>query len=158
MAQAAVPVRGTSQVHIGWLGIGALVVAVALVAGAAGYLIGGNQPAATSPDQALLDNLDGAWSTTYDPAKLAALYAEDAIFHDNVAGKTSTGLEAIKAKVSGYSIWGFTSTSTTAPVRQGNFIANFVRYGTDAADMSTGLSVVELEDGKIVNHWVYPAE
>jgi hypothetical protein len=62
----------------------------------------GRQTAATSPGQALLNDLGAAWSTTYDAAKIAALYAPDAVMHDTVAGETSTGLAAIQAKASNY--------------------------------------------------------
>jgi ketosteroid isomerase-like protein len=159
MAQAAVPVRGTSQIHMGWLGIAAIVVAVALIAGLAGFIIGGNQPATTSTDQALVDAVDAAWSTTYDPAKVAAVYAEDAVFHDVIAGETSPGLQAIQLKVRDYiTNYGFTTSSTSVPVRQGDYVINFVKYGGTTGSASTGISVIQLKDGKIVNHWVYPAD
>jgi hypothetical protein len=159
MAQAAIPVRGTSQVHFGWLGIGALVLGVALLAGFAGYFVRDRQTAATSPDQAMLNDLEAAWSTTYDAAKIAALYAPDAVMHDTVAGETSTGLAAIQAKASNYiSNYGFKVVSTSAPIRQGNYIVNFVSFGTNSGGMSPGIGVLEVKDGKIVNHWVYAAE
>jgi hypothetical protein len=159
MAQAAVPARGTSQVHIGWLGIGVLVVAVALIAGFGGYFLGNRAATTASPDQALVDNSSAAWSTTYDPAKVAAVYASDAVFHDMISGETLTGLEAIQQTVSSYiTSYGFRSAATSTPVRQGDYVINFMEYGTDAASMSTGISVIEVKDGKIVNQWVYPAE
>ncbi len=111
---------------------------------------------AANPDAALMKDLDAAWSTSYDPAKVAALYDANAGFHDMVANQTSTGLEAIQAKVKDYAAQGFKVTSTTAPIRQDDFVAVFVRFG--APDATTpGLGVVELKDGKVVNQWVYPA-
>ena len=69
MAQADVPVRGTSRIHVGWLGIGVLAVVVALVGGLVGYYIKASQSAPANPDQALANDLAAAWSTTYDTAK-----------------------------------------------------------------------------------------
>jgi ketosteroid isomerase-like protein len=159
MAQAAVPVRGTSQIHMGRLGIAAIVVAVALIAGLAGFIIGGSQPATTSADQALVDAVDAAWSTTYDPAKVAAVYAEDAVFHDVIAGETSPGLQAIQLKVRDYiTNYGFRTSSTSVPVRQGDYVITFVKYGGTTGGTSAGISVIQLKDGKVVNHWVYPAD
>jgi hypothetical protein len=158
MAQAAVPARGTSQVHMGWLGIGALVVVVGLLAGVGGYYLGNREATTSSPDQGLIDDLNAAWSTTYDPAKVAAVYASDAVLHDTIAGETTTGLEAIQQKVSSYiSAYGFRTVATSTPVRQGDYVVTFMEYG-NASGMSPGISVVQVEDGKIVNQWVYSAE
>ncbi len=107
-------------------------------------------------DQALMDELAALWSGPYDAAKVAALYAPDAVFHDNVANETSTGLEAIDAKVKAYAHVGFNVKNTTAPIRQGDFLADFQTFGT-GTDMSPGLGVVEIKDGKVQNTWVYPA-
>jgi SnoaL-like domain len=158
MAQAAVPARGTSQIHTGWLGIGALVVVVALLAGLGGYFLGNRAATTTSPDQALIDDLTAAWSTTYDPGKVAGVYAANAVMHDAIAGETSTGLEAIQAKVSEYAGYGFRTVTTSTPVRQGEYVIGFMRYGTDPGSMLSAISVAQVKDGKIVNHWVYPAE
>jgi len=159
MAQAAIPARGTSQVHFGWLGIGALVLLVALVAGFAGYFIRDRQAVTSSPDQAVMNDLDAAWSTTYDAAKFAALYAPDAVMHDTIANETSSGLAAIQAKASNYiSNYGFKVKSTSAPVRQGNYIVTFATFSSAVDGETRGIGVFEMKDGKIINHWVYPAE
>jgi len=78
MAHAAIPVRGTSQLHLGWLGLGAIILAVALGAGLLGYYAGTPKPSAAGAgqaldDQALVDQDAAAWSGTYDPAKDAAV-------------------------------------------------------------------------------------
>ena len=45
----------------------------------------------------------------------------------------------------------------SAPIRQGNFVAVFAKYGT-GGDLSEGaLVVLELEGGEVLNHWVSPA-
>ncbi len=156
MAQAAIPVKGTSQLHLGWLGLGAIVLAVALGAGLIGYFAGTRQPAASSADQAFSDQAAAAWSGTYDPAKIAAVYAADAVFMDNVAGETSTGLEAIQAKASNYlTNYQFVVEVVAAPVRHGDTIVSIVRYGTDNTASNTALGVMQLKDGKIIRHKLY---
>jgi hypothetical protein len=143
---------------MGWLGIGALVVVVALLAGFGGYFLGNRAATTTSPDQALIDDLTAAWSTTYDPAKVAEVYAANAVLHDAVAGETTTGLEAIQAKVSEYAGYGFRTVTTSTPVRQGEYVIGFMRYGIDPASLAPGISIMQVKDGKVVNHWVYPAQ
>jgi hypothetical protein len=159
MAQAAVPIRGTSPVHLGWLTIGALVVVAALVGGLAGYFIKEGQVAPANPDQALAAQLDAAWSTTYDATKIAALYAPNATFYDMIANETSSGLEAIQAKASTYlTSYHFVVTTTSAPIRQGDFVATFYKYGPDGQATNSGLGVLQIKDGKVLNQWVYPAQ
>ena len=138
--------------------LGLLLLAVALL-GACGA-IATQSPATPSPtanpDVASLDDLDAVWSTPYDAAKVAALYAPNAVFHDMVANETSTGLEEIQTKVKDLAAQNFKVTSTSAPIRQDNFVAVFVKFGAPDAT-SPGLGVVELKDGKVLNQWVYPA-
>jgi hypothetical protein len=157
MAQAAIPVKGTTNFHLGWLGIGAIVVAIALGAGLIGYYAGTGQTAPANPDQALVDQSTAAWSGTYDAAKVAALYATDAVFQDNISGETSTGLPAIQAKISNYlTNYHFVTTAMSAPIRAGDKIVMVVNYGPDNAATETGLAVMHLKDGKIVKHTVSP--
>ena len=118
-------------------------------------------PAATpspsaNPDEALVADVAALWSNPYDAAEVAALYAPDAAFYDNSANETSKGLEAIQAKVEKYAGWGFKVTNTSAPIRQGNFVAVFQKAGAPEPGGPI-LFVVELEDGKILNQWVYGA-
>ncbi len=143
--------------------VGLLLLAVALL-GACGATAAQSptaNPAATqsptaSEDAALMADLDALWSSPYDAAKVATLYATDAVFHDMVANETSTGLEAVQAKVKDYTSQNFKVTSTSAPIRQGDFVAVFVKFGAAEA-LYPGLGVVELKDGKVLNQWVYPA-
>ena len=107
-------------------------------------------------DQDLMDELAALWSSPYDAAKVAALYAPDAVFQDDVAKESSTGLEAIGAKVKEYAALGFKVANTSAPIRQDDVIAVFQAFGA-GTDMSPGLGVVEMQDGKVQTMWEYPA-
>jgi hypothetical protein len=155
MAQQAIPLRGTSQLHLGWLGLGVLLVVVALLAGAVGYFVAENRP---NSDQALVDDASAAWSTPSDTATLAAIYASDATVFDTIANETFAGLPAIQARVASLSEFDFSTTPLTAPMRQGDFVAVFERHGTVSGGYAEGLVVYEVQDGKIVNQWVYPVE
>ena len=157
MTQADVPVRGTSRIHLGWMGIGVLAVVVALVGGFAGYYIKASQSAPANPDQTLANDVTAAWSTTYDTAKVVPLYASNATFHDMIVNETTTGLANIQAKVSTYIAEGFKVTNTSAPIREGNFVAWFGTYESTGQTAEPILNVVSLSDGKIVDQWVYPA-
>jgi hypothetical protein len=108
-----------------------------------------------NPDEALMADLVAVMSNPYDAAKVAALYAPNAVFRDNIANETSTGLEAIQAKVKEYAALDFKVTNTSAPIRQDNFVAVFSKFG-NPGDLSGGLVVYELKDGKVLNQWVYP--
>jgi ketosteroid isomerase-like protein len=107
-------------------------------------------------DEVLMDELAALWSHPYDSAAVAALYAPDAVFHDNVAGETTTGLDGIGAKVKRYADLGFQVENTSDPIRQDDGIAVFQRFGA-GDDTSPGLSVVEIRDGKVQAMWEYPA-
>jgi ketosteroid isomerase-like protein len=107
-------------------------------------------------DQALVDGLAALWSSPYDAATVAALYPPDAVFQDNIAKESSTGLEAIGAKVKGYADRGFKVANTSAPIRQDEVVAVFQEFGA-GADRSPGLGVVEMKDGKVRKMWEYPA-
>ena len=101
-------------------------------------------------------DLDAIWGGTADAARVAALYAPDANFHDLVDGKTYTGLEAIQAKVAANASAGFTCAQTSASIRQDNFVAVFHRFSAGGARYPV-LAVFELKDGKVINQWAYPA-
>jgi ketosteroid isomerase-like protein len=103
-----------------------------------------------------VDGLAALWSSPYDAAQVAALYAPDAVFQDNIAKESSTGLEAIGAKVKEYADQGFKVANTSAPIRQDEVVAVFQEFGT-SADMSPGIGVVEMKDGKVKKMWEYPA-
>jgi hypothetical protein len=133
--------------------LGLLLLAIALV-GACGSTA--TQSPTANADAAVMAELDALWSSPYDAAKVAALYAPDAVFHDLVANETSAGLEAVQAKVKDYATQNFKVTTTSAPIRQGDFVATFFKYGAPDA-LYPGLGVVELKDGKVLNQWVYPA-
>jgi len=112
-------------------------------------------PAALT-DQAVMDGLAALWSSPYDPAKVAALYAPDAVFQDNIAKESSTGLEAIGAKVRKYADRGFKVVNTSAPIRQDDIVAAFQTFGA-GADTSPGIGVVEMKGGKVHKMWEYPS-
>ncbi len=109
-----------------------------------------------NPAEALAADLAAVWSNPYDAAKVAALYAPDAVFHDLVSNETSTGLEAIQARIKEYAAQPFKVENTSAPIRQDNFVAVFFRFGT-GENLYPGLGVYEVKDGKVLNQWVYPA-
>ena len=109
-----------------------------------------------NPAEALAADLAALWSNPYDAAKVAALYAPDAVFHDMVLKETSTGLEEIGARIRYLNAQDFKAVVTSASIRQDNFVANFVRFGPGEATYP-GLVVYELKDGKVLNEWVYPA-
>ena len=133
--------------------LGAILLVVTLI-GACGASA---TPSPTAnPAEALAADLAAAWSNPYDAAKVAALYAPDAVFHDMVLKETSTGLEAIQAKIKEHAALPFWVKNTSAPIQQDNFVAFFITFGT-GEDSYPGLGVYELKDGKVLNQWVYPA-
>ena len=183
MAQSTNPVRG-SHLHLGWPRLGALFIAVALL-GACGASAtqspASPSPASPSPvasptanpdsaspsptalsptanpDEALVADLSALMSDPYDAARVAALYAPNAVIHETTANLTQTGLEQIGARIREFNDGGFKTVVASAPIRQGDFVAVFAKYGT-GGDLSNGaLVVLELEGGKVLNHWVYPA-
>ena len=118
-------------------------------------------PAAPSPtassDEAFAADLAAVLSDPYDAAKVAALYAPNAVIHElTEANVTSTGLEEIGARIRYLNAQDFKAVVTSASIRQDNFVANFVRFGPGEATYP-GLVVYELKDGKVLNEWVYPA-
>jgi ketosteroid isomerase-like protein len=116
-------------------------------------------PAQSSPsasDLALIADLGAIFASPYDAAKVARLYAPNATLYDNIANETSKGLEAIQAKGSRYSGLGFASNATSAPIRQGDYVAYFEVHGV-GTDTAPGLILVQVKDGKIQNQWVYDA-
>jgi hypothetical protein len=122
----------------------------------------GAAPATSSPaasvDDALVADLLAMTSDPYDAAKVAALYAPNAVFYDKVANETHKGLEAIQAKGEAMAAdEDFKIVVTSAPIRQGDFVAHFVKFGNTAELTGRGLMVYELKDGKIVDQWAYPA-
>jgi len=125
---------------------------------------GPSQTASPSPspvvevtDEALVSELAAVWSNPYDGAKVAALYAPNAVLYDRNANETSTGLAAIQAKVRTYAARGFEVRISTAWIRQDSFVAHFATFGTTSELSGRGLVVYELKDGKVQNQWVYDA-
>ena len=111
-------------------------------------------PAAVA-DEALVADLAAASSNPYDGAKVAALYAPNAVLHEMTdANLTSTGLEAIQARIKDLADGGFKVVVTSAPIRQDSFVAVFSKYGT-VEDTDPGLVVYQLKDGKVLEQWVY---
>jgi menaquinone-dependent protoporphyrinogen IX oxidase len=117
---------------------------------------GATQLPAAVTDEALVADLAAVMSNPYDAARVAALFAPNAVLYDKVANETSTGLGAIQAKIRYLNTQDFKVVVTSAPIRQDNFVANFVKFGTGEAAFP-GLVVYELLGGKVLNQWVYPA-
>ena len=161
------PGRLLPVLRVAWL---LLLAAIVLAAMVGGMLVGGSQlqwkppaviaPVASptaNPDEALVADLSALMSDPYDAARVAALYAPNAVVHETTANLTYGGLERIGARIREFNEGGFKTVAASAPIRQGNFVAVFAKYGT-GGDLSEGaLVVLELEDGKVLNHWVYPA-
>ena len=103
-------------------------------------------------------DLAAVMNDPYDAAKVAALYAPDAVIHELTdANVTSTGLDAIGARIRYFNEQKFEAVVSSAPIRQDDFVAVFSKYGT-AGDLSgRALVVYELKDGKVMNQWIYPA-
>jgi hypothetical protein len=165
MAQSAVPVRGTSHLHLGWAGLGALLVAVALLGACAASPSpspASPSPASPSPaaaaDAALVADLAAVMNDPYDAAKVAALYSPDAVIHETTANQTQTGLDEIGARIRYFNDQKFEAVVTSAPIRQGDFVAAFHKYGAGGDLSSLALVVYQLKDGKVLNQWVYPTE
>lgn len=115
-------------------------------------------PPAAVVDETLVADLAAVWSNPYDAAKVAALYAPDAAVHDEISGSASaTGLEAIQAKVEEYAAKPFKVKVTSAPIRQGDYVAVFQMFGSPDAS-NPGFMVLKLKDGKVQSMWMYPAE
>jgi len=161
------PGRLLPVLRVAWL---LLLTAIVLAAMVGGMLVGGSQlqrkspavivPVASptaNPDEALVADLSALMSDPYDAARVAARYAPNAVIHETTANLTQTGLEQIGARIREFNDGGFKTVVASAPIRQGDFVAVFAKYGT-GGDLSNGaLVVLELEDGKVLNHWVYPA-
>jgi hypothetical protein len=161
------PGRLLPVLRVAWL---LLLAAIVLAAMVGGMLVGGSQlqwkppaviaPVASptaNPDEALVADLSALMSDPYDAARVAALYAPNAVIHETTASLTQAGLEQIGARIREFNDGGFKTVVASAPIRQGSFVAVFAKYGT-GGDLSNGaLVVLELEDGKVLNHWVYPA-
>ncbi len=111
---------------------------------------------AANADEALMADLDAIWGGTADAAKVAAVYAPDAVFHDTLEGKTYIGLEAIQAKVAANASAGFRCAQTSASIRQDSFVAVFHRFSAGGVTYPV-LAVFELKDGEVINQWAYPA-
>jgi hypothetical protein len=108
-------------------------------------------------DEALVADLAAVVSDPYDAAKVAELYAPNAVIRELTdANTTSTGLDQIGSRIRYFNSQDFKVAVTSAPIRQGDFVAHFDKHGAGAATYP-GLVVYELKDGKVVNQWVYPA-
>ena len=115
-------------------------------------------PAPTAnPDEALVATLTALMNDPYDAAKVAALYAPNAVFHETTANLTHTGLEDIGSRIRELNDARFKAVVNSAPIRQDNFVAFFSKYGTGGVTAERALVVFELKDGKVSNNWVYPA-
>jgi hypothetical protein len=106
-------------------------------------------------DEALVADLAALWNSPGDATEVAAFYAPEAVIHDDVSGETSTGLEAIQATIEESAARNVTVENTSAPIRQDNVVAVF----QEAVEGNTAmpyLSATELNEGKVINQWMYP--
>jgi hypothetical protein len=119
-------------------------------------------PASPSPaadaDAALVADLAAVMNDPYDAAKVAALYSPGAVIHETTANLTQTGLDEIGARIRYFNDRKFAAVVTSAPIRQGDFVAAFHKYGAGGDLSSLALVVYQLKDGKVLNQWVYPTE
>jgi hypothetical protein len=138
--------------------LGAMLLAVTLfgACGASATPTPATPSPTANPDEALVADLAAAASNPYDAAKVAALYAPDAVIHEMTdANMTSTGLEAIQARFKSLAAGGFKVVVTSAPIRQDDFLAVFSKWGNTGDVSYGGLVVYRLKDGKVVSQWVY---
>ena len=106
-------------------------------------------------DEALVADLAALWNSPGDATEVAALYAPEAVIHDNVSGETSTGLEAIQSTIENYAARNVTVENTSAPIRQDNVVAIF-QEAVEGDAATPYLSATELNGGKVINQWMYP--
>jgi hypothetical protein len=106
-------------------------------------------------DEALVADLAALWNSPGDATEVAAFYAPEAVIHDNVSGETSTGLEAIQATIEKSAARNVTVENTSAPIRQDNVVAVF-QEAVEGDAATPYLSATELNDGKVINQWMYP--
>jgi hypothetical protein len=106
-------------------------------------------------DEALVADLAALWNSPGDATEVAAFYAPEAVIHDNVSGETSTGLEAIQATIEKHAARNVTVENTSAPIRQDNVVAVF-QEAVEGDAATPYLSATELNDGKVINQWMYP--
>jgi hypothetical protein len=132
-----------------WLGIGALVIVIALVGGTIGWLLAGG--VGRMSDESLLDRNLAAWSAN-DQAAIANQYAADAVFDEG--SNHMNGTAAIAGYAAELDKLGFVAERTGPATRYGNYIVTPVRWG-DGSSWTAGVGVIEVQDGKIVHHWVF---
>jgi hypothetical protein len=111
-----------------------------------------------NPDGALVAELAAVMSNPYDAAKVAALYAPDAVIHETTADMTQRGLDEIGARIRDFNASKFEAVVTSPVVRQDDFVAAFHKYGAGGDLSGRALVVYQLKDGKVLNQWVYPAQ
>jgi anti-sigma factor RsiW len=110
-----------------------------------------------SPDEALVAAVAAVASNPYDAARVAEVYAPNAGLRELTANETSFGLEEIGARIQYFNSQDFEVVVTSVPIRQGDFVAVFVKFGAGGEAASPGLLVLQMGDGKVLNQWVYPA-
>lgn len=113
---------------------------------------------AASADEALVADLAAVMSNPYDAARVAALYAPDAVIHETTANTTQRGLDEIAARIREFNASNFKAVVTSPVIRQGDFVAAFHKYGTGGDLTGLALVVFELKDGKVQTQWIYPAD
>jgi hypothetical protein len=132
-----------------WLGIGALVIVIALVGGTIGWLLAGG--AGRMSDESFVDRNMAAVSTS-DQAAITEVFAANAVFDDGTNRKV--GAQEIASYFAYLRTLGFVAERTGPTTSYGSYVITPVRYGANG-DWSAGVSIVEVKDGKIVNQWVF---
>jgi len=130
------------------LGIGALVVLIALLGGLIGWAVSGG--VTRWNDESFADRSIAAWSSN-DQAAIADMYTANAVFDDGT--NHLNGATAIATYVASMDKLGFVAERTGPSSRYGNYIVTPVRWG-NGTDWSAGVGILEVWGGKIVNHWV----
>lgn len=114
-------------------------------------------PPAADAAKALVADLAAVMSKPYDAAKVAALYAPQAVIHETTANMTQRGLDEIGARIREFNTAKFSAEVTSPVIGHGSFLAAFHEYGTGGDLSDSALVVYQLKDGKVLGQWIYPA-
>jgi ketosteroid isomerase-like protein len=135
-----------------WIVVGVL--AAALVALGA-WMIVDRYTGPEADATALVDDLATAWSTG-DVNAIQDVYTSDAIVV-GAWGNELTRMSQILAEVPNAVAIGYQAERVAPVTVEGDFASTFIRYSTTAGEEGTLVTVLQLQDGKIVRHWDFEA-